>query len=170
MVEGKEVFVVIDMQNDFITGSLHNKDAASQVSSIAKRIQEARDAGAVICFTRDTHTEDYLETDEGKALPIKHCIKDTDGWQIEKTLSPRAGDVVIDKPHFGYLEWNKYFKDCNFTLCGTCTDICVVSNALILKALGAKVAVISSLCSGTSQKAHQEALDTMKSCQVAILP
>lgn len=168
MIEGKKVFVVIDMQNDFITGALSNKDAQSKVPSIAKRIQEERDNGCVICFTRDTHTEDYLETDEGKALPIKHCIKGTQGHQIDAALSPREGDIVIDKMHFGYIGWNKHFKNCSFTLCGTCTDICVVSNALILKAYGEKVRVISSLCSGTSQKAHLSALDTMKSCQVIV--
>lgn len=170
--EEKSVFVVIDMQNDFITGSLANKDAAAQVDAIAARIAQERQKGTVICYTRDTHTEDYLETDEGKALPVRHCIKGTHGWQIADALTPHEGDIVIDKPHFGYTQWDKHFAQSaqwDFTLCGTCTDICVVSNALILKAYGFPVRVVSSLCSGTSHKAHLAALDTMRSCQVTVL-
>lgn len=167
----KKALIVIDMQKDFVTGSLANAAAQAIVMPIVKRIDGFR--GAVFA-TRDTHGKDYLSSPEGKRLPITHCIKDTNGWQIVPEIAHALqfkNATIYDKPTFGTLSWD-FLKD--FTeveLVGTCTDICVVSNALIIKALfpAIQVRVNAPLCAGTSPENHEAALKVMKSCQIQII-
>lgn len=170
-MEGNEkmkTLIVIDMQNDFIDGSLGTKEAVAIVDNVKKKIAEYKSNGDEVIFTRDTHQANYLETSEGKNLPVEHCIEGTDGWQIADGLMVDGADV-IDKPSFGYTGWSKYnFEE--IELVGLCTDICVVSNALILKALfpEIKISVDSSCCAGVTPQTHNAALETMKMCQINI--
>lgn len=165
----KKTLIVVDMQNDFINGVLGTKEAESIVSNVKKKIEEYQANGDEIIFTRDTHQTDYMNTNEGKYLPVEHCIEGTDGWQIADGLEvPDA--IIINKPTFGYLDWSKY-KFEEIELIGLCTDICVVSNALILKAMfpEIKVSVDASCCAGVTPDSHNAALTTMKMCQVEVL-
>lgn len=165
----KKTLIVIDMQNDFINGALGTKEAEAIVSNVKKKIAEYQANGDEIIFTRDTHQADYMNTNEGKYLPVEHCIEGTDGWQIADGLEvPDA--IIINKPTFGYLDWSKFqFEE--IELIGLCTDICVVSNALILKAMfpEIKISVDASCCAGVTPDSHHAALTTMKMCQVEVL-
>ena len=167
----QRVLVVIDMQNDFITGNLKNADAEAIIPSLVQTIETFD--GAVLA-TRDTHEEDYLSTAEGKKLPVPHCIKGTNGWQIQKDIAQalaKRNAVILDKPTFGNLDWRVLNDVDEIVLTGTCTDICVVSNALILKATypDATVRVVKDLCAGTSKENHESALAVMACCQVEIV-
>lgn len=164
-----KVLIVIDMQNDFVTGSLGNKEAQAIIPNIKAKIKEYAERGDRIIFTRDTHTESYLNTPEGKKLPVKHCIKNTDGWQIVSGLETENCEY-IDKPTFGWLNWKGFGADDEIELIGVCTDICVVSNALILKAKypEAAISVDASCCAGVTPEKHNAALETMKSCQIDV--
>lgn len=174
-----KTLIVIDMQNDFVTGALGSKEAVAILPNVKKKIEEYISAGHEVIFTRDTHGEGYLETNEGKHLPVPHCIKDTDGWQVCVELDNSACEH-IDKPTFGYTDWDTEisidgsFKDRNFSsieIIGVCTDICVVSNALILRAMYPEVdiTVDASCCAGVTPESHQAALATMKSCQINVI-
>ncbi|MBO4864893.1 MAG: cysteine hydrolase [Eubacterium sp.] len=165
----KKTLIVIDMQNDFIDGSLGTKEAEAIVENVQAKIQEYKNRGDEIIFTRDTHHEDYMDTNEGKHLPVIHCIEGTDGWQIRQELDTEGAEI-INKPSFGYTGWDKYSFE-EVELIGLCTDICVVSNALILKALfpEIKVSVDSSCCAGVTPDSHEAALKTMQMCQVEII-
>ena len=165
----KKTLIVVDMQYDFIDGTLGSKEAVSIVENVKKKIDEYRNAGEEIIFTRDTHKENYLKTNEGKYLPVEHCIEGTKGWQIYEGLY-KKGDKCIDKPSFGYLNWKDYDLQ-EVELVGLCTDICVVSNALIIKAQypEIKVSVDASCCAGVTTESHDAALLTMKMCQVEII-
>ena len=163
-----KTLIVIDMQNDFIDGSLGTKEAVKIVENVKDKIAEYVKRGDEIIFTRDTHTENYLNTSEGKKLPVEHCIRGTHGWEIKDGLTV-DGAKIIDKPSFGYTGW----KEMNFSeieLVGLCTDICVVSNALILKALfpDVKISVDSSCCAGVTPQTHESALATMRMCQIEV--
>ena len=165
----KKTLIVIDMQNDFIDGSLGTDEAVKIVPNVRKKIEEYRSNGDEIIFTRDTHGEDYLSTPEGKKLPVVHCVKNTHGWQIADGLDvPDA--IHIDKPSFGYNQWDKFCFE-KIELVGLCTDICVVSNALILKALfpNAEISVDSACCAGVTPETHNSALATMKMCQIDVV-
>lgn len=164
-----KTLIVIDMQNDFITGSLGSSEAVAIYGNVKRKIEEYKEKGWEIIFTRDTHTENYLSTAEGKSLPVKHCIKGTDGWQIVGGLAD-SGAKIIDKPSFGFVGWGQYSFE-EIEIVGLCTDICVVSNALILKALfpEIKISVDSSCCAGVTPKTHDAALETMKMCQIEVL-
>lgn len=165
----KKTLIVVDMQKDFIDGALGSKEAMAIVDAVKAKIAVYRANGDEILFTRDTHGSDYLTTGEGKYLPVVHCVKGTDGWQIWDGLS-EEGDEIIDKPTFGFLGWNKYsFEDVE--LIGLCTDICVVSNALMIKAMfpEIKVSVDASCCAGVTPESHEAALTTMKMCQVEVI-
>lgn len=165
----KKTLIVVDMQKDFIDGSLGTKEAVAIVENVKKKIQEYRDRGDEIIFTRDTHQMDYMSTNEGKHLPVEHCIEGTEGWKIQAELEvPEA--IYIDKPTFGYLKWNEYNLE-EVELIGLCTDICVVSNALIIKALypEIKVTVDASCCAGVTPESHAAALTTMRMCQVEVI-
>jgi len=159
--------IVVDMQNDFITGTLGSKLAEAIVPNVVEKVKNF-DGKAI--FTRDTHFADYMQTQEGKKLPVEHCIKGTDGWQICDELKPFATDVV-DKITFGSIELPKMMTDADeIELCGLCTDICVISNAMILKATypEVKITVDSNCCAGVSVESHNTALDAMKAVQIEI--
>lgn len=176
----KKITIVIDMQNDFLTGALANPDAVSIIPSV---IEEIKNADYVI-YTRDTHGSDYMKTQEGKKLPVPHCIEKTWGWQIvdELILNTPNDYWIYNKPSFGYVDmWYDIFNDLDVdvfdkenvevTFCGTCTDICVVSNALIFKSLYPEltVNVKADACAGLTPEKHKAALDVMSSCQINII-
>jgi len=159
--------IVVDMQNDFITGTLGSKLAEAIVPNVVEKVKNFD--GKVI-FTRDTHFADYMQTQEGKNLPVEHCIKDTDGWQICDELKPYANEVV-DKITFGSVDLPKMIADADeIELCGLCTDICVISNAMILKATfpEVKITVDSKCCAGVSVESHNTALNAMKAVQIEV--
>lgn len=170
----EQVLIVVDMQNDFIDGALGTAEAEEIVDAVARTIREF--SGEVI-YTRDTHFEDYLKTQEGRNLPIPHCIKGTEGWQIHERLEVlrNDGQKVFDKNTFGSVELAEYLKEKNalkrVVLVGLCTDICVISNALLIKAYlpETEVAVIESCCAGVTPESHQNALRAMKSCQITVI-
>ena len=164
--------IVVDMQVDFITGSLGSELAMAIVPNVVEKV---KNFDGKIIFTRDTHFEDYLNTQEGKKLPVPHCIKDSDGWQICDELKPHA-ETVLDKLTFGSIELPKLLESFGepiekIELCGLCTDICVISNAMVLKAAfpGVPIAVDSSCSAGVTVESHNTALDAMKSVQIEIL-
>ena len=168
----KRALVVVDMQNDFLTGSLGSADCAAILPAVKSFLKAERERGTEILFTRDTHGEDYFSTQEGKNLPVSHCVKGTDGWQIADGLY--AGEKVFDKPTFGSLELAKYLQEKAFDeVCfiGVCTDICVISNAMLCKAFcpETKVFVKADCMAGTSKKAHEAAVKAMQSCQIFVI-
>lgn len=171
----KNVLIVVDMQKDFIDGALGTAEAVAIVPNVEKKLQEFE--GEVI-FTRDTHEENYMETQEGKNLPVPHCIRGTAGWEIDASLQKYVTGKCIDKPTFGSVELGAYLKELNdtepiesITLIGLCTDICVISNAMIAKATLPEVKVIidSACCAGVTPQSHNNALEAMKMCQIAII-
>lgn len=164
----KKTLIVVDMQKDFIDGALGSKEAVAIVENVKRKIAEYVENGDEIIFTRDTHQSNYMETNEGKNLPVEHCIEGTEGWMIQKDLEvPNA--IYIDKPTFGYLGWKDYNLE-QVEMVGLCTDICVVSNALIIKATfpEIEVSVDASCCAGVTPESHEAALTTMKMCQVKV--
>lgn len=174
----KKILLVIDMQKDFVTGALANKEAQKIIGNIQKKIGEYKKEGNLVFFTRDTHGEDYLNTQEGKLLPVVHCVKNSDGWQIINELAPEVSEMnVLDKPAFGSLALPQWLEEKlehkvpdEIELCGVCTDICVISNAMILKAAfpETKIIVEGDCCAGVSPESHQTALDAMKACQILV--
>lgn len=169
-----KILAVIDMQNDFIDGSLGTAEAVKIVDSVSKKIEKYRALGVEIIFTRDTHPQNYLSTNEGKRLPVEHCIKDSYGWQICKKLDI-DDSKIINKPTFGSYELAEYISQKSnvdeVELIGLCTDICVISNAILLKAKMPEIKIIvdSSCCAGVTVKSHENALDAMKMCQIDII-
>ena len=174
----KKLLIVVDMQNDFITGALGTKAAEMIVPLVAAKIKEYERCGnggdeCNIIFTRDTHHDNYLETQEGALLPVPHCIEGAPGHLIAEGLAV-CGYKIIDKPTFGSLELAEIAAAGGYDeieLCGLCTDICVVSNALILKVKlpETKVTVDASCCAGVTEESHAAALLTMKMCQVDVV-
>lgn len=170
----KKALIVVDMQKDFINGALGTKEAEAIVDNVAEVVKTFD--GDVI-FTRDTHTDKYMETQEGRNLPVLHCIKDTEGWQIDRKLASLRTDAmqIFDKPSFGsvalaeYLQAQKELE--SVTLIGVCTDICVISNALLIKAFlpEVEISVIEKCCAGVTPQSHQNALEAMKMCQIKIV-
>ena len=163
--------IVVDMQVGFITGSLGSADAQKIVSCVVEKV---KNFDGIVIFTRDTHGEDYLTTQEGTKLPVMHCIKNTAGWEICKELKPFVNNVV-DKITFGSVDLPDVIKGYNkeiesIELCGLCTDICVISNAMILKAAFPEVKIIvDGKCSaGVSKESHDTALNAMKAVQIEI--
>ena len=172
----RKLLIVVDMQNDFIDGSLGTKEAVSIVGAVCEKIR-SYPAGDVI-VTMDTHGEDYLSTQEGRNLPVIHCIRGTDGWQIRPEVAALLpGAKIYEKGTFGSCALAEDLKaisekeDLELELIGLCTDICVVSNALVLKAAmpEVKISVDAACCAGVTPEAHRAALDTMRSCQIRIL-
>lgn len=165
----KKTLLVIDMQNDFIDMALGTKEAVSIVPKVKDKIKEYIQTGNEVIFTRDTHSEDYLKTTEGKHLPVPHCIKGTKGWQIADGLYVE-GCKIIDKPNFGWPHWGSEALE-EVEIVGLCTDICVISNALIIKATfpDASVKVDANCCAGVTVETHEAALKTMAMCQVEII-
>lgn len=165
----KKTLIVIDMQNDFIDGALGSKEARDIVPRVQQKIAEYRERGDEIIFTRDTHNENYMETSEGMNLPVPHCVLGTHGWEISDKLE--VGDAeVINKQTFGWTHWQNH-SFAEIEIVGLCTDICVVSNALILKAMFPEVPITvdASCCAGVTPESHNAAIDTMRACQVNVI-
>lgn len=169
-----KVLVIVDMQNDFIDGALGTKEAQAIVPKVKEKLLSWRKEGELVLFTRDTHETDYLETQEGKKLPVSHCIRGTKGWEISAEL-PTETDQIVDKPTFGSLELAEYVKGLknleSMELVGLCTDICVISNALLLKAALPEtiIRVDASCCAGVTPESHRNALEAMKMCQIEVI-
>ncbi len=169
----KKLLVVVDMQNDFIGGPLGTKEAETVVPAVAARIKRAKADGDEILFTRDTHGDDYLAGAEGKKLPVAHCLRGTYGWQIDGRLDA-AGAKILDKPAFGSVALGEYVRSGGYgeiELVGVCTDICVISNALLVKAFSpeTRVAVRRDCCAGVTPESHENALRAMAVCQIEII-
>lgn len=182
------ILVVVDMQNDFVTGPLGSDEAIAARGNIVKLIKELGNTDFII-FTRDTHSAyDYFDSQEGRKLPVAHCIKNTEGWRVCDELIRAAGPHApyiefFDKPNFGSIElayeieelieeeWDSNKGNITIELCGVCTDICVVSNALILKAFLPEetIMVHKTCCAGTTPENHEAALKTMASCQIEVV-
>lgn len=179
----KKILVVVDMQNDFITGSLGTKEAVAIVPNVIEKIKEY-DINDVY-VTRDTHQADYMSTNEGKHLPVEHCIENTWGWEIEDSVKKAVeGAKTVNKPTFGSTELASMLakvyeelpvsengaKEFSIELIGLCTDICVVSNALLLKAQMPEItiSVDSKCCAGVTPESHEAALTTMRMCQIEV--
>ncbi len=176
-MQAKKALIVIDMQNDFITGTLANKEAEAILEDVGKQIRKCQDEGTAVFFTRDTHEDDYLQTQEGRMLPVPHCIRGTEGWQIAESLRIYANEEnTFDKTSFGSLQLPEQIRKAmggvpqELVLCGVCTDICVISNGLILKAAfrQAPVRVLKSCCAGVTPQSHEIAIAAMKACQIII--
>ena len=165
----KKTLIVVDMQNDFIDMALGTAEAVAIVPAVTAKIESYVNLGDEVIFTRDTHEENYLSTPEGKKLPVPHCIKGTKGWQIADGLYVE-GCKIIDKPNFGWPHWDEERFEA-VELVGLCTDICVVSNALIIKAMhpDAAVTVDSRCCAGVTPESHEAALKTMQMCQIDVI-
>ena len=175
-----KVLVVVDMQNDFLTGVLGNKECAGVVPNVVDLIQSQK-WDLIIC-TQDTHEENYLETQEGKKLPVTHCVMNTEGWKlnddVNKALIGRNVHFVM-KPSFGSMGlahkvdglYKEYKEELELTFCGVCTGICVISNVLIAKASApeAKVEVVENACACVTPESHKIAIEAMKTCQVDII-
>lgn len=170
----QDILVVVDMQNDFIDGTLGTKEAEAIVPAVERKVREF--PGRVI-FTRDTHDESYLNTQEGRKLPVPHCIRGTAGWEIHPALDKLRKEPAIDKPVFGsvvlgeeLLEANRSEPVASVTLVGLCTDICVIANALLARAFlpEAEIIVDAACCAGVTPESHRNALEAMKVCQVRI--
>ena len=164
--------IVVDMQVDFITGSLGSELATAIVPNV---VEKAKSFDGKIIFTRDTHFDNYMQTQEGRNLPVPHCIKDSDGWQICDELKPYVS-TVIDKLTFGSIDLPDIIKSYeeeieSIELCGLCTDICVISNAMLLKAAFPEVHItVDSACSaGVSVESHNTALNAMRAVQIEII-
>ena len=165
----KKTLIVVDMQNDFIHMALGTAEAVAIVPAVKAKIESYARNGHEIIYTRDTHGENYLDTPEGKKLPVPHCIRGTEGWQIADGLYV-PGSRIIDKPNFGWPHWDELELE-EVELVGLCTDICVVSNALIIKAAfpDAVVKVDKTCCAGVTPATHEAALATMAMCQIDVI-
>lgn len=172
----RKLLLVIDMQTDFVDGALGTAEAVAIIPNVLREIAKF-DKNDIIA-TRDTHPESYMESREGRYLPVPHCIKGTDGWQIHPEIAPALeGCKVIDKPTFGSTELCDHIvkiaenEEIEVTLVGLCTDICVVSNAMLIKAAlpEINVKVIADACAGVTPDTHSAALTTMKMCQIDII-
>lgn len=171
----KKLLIVVDMQKDFVDGALGSKEAVAIVDNVVNKIQTF---DGDIIVTYDTHHDNYMETQEGKYLPVPHCIKGTDGWMLDKNVQTALENMsykTIEKPTFGSTELSDFIKE-NYIpdeieLIGLCTDICVVSNALLLKAnfLETKISVDAKCCAGVTPDTHNAALTTMKMCQINVI-
>ena len=171
----QDILVVVDMQNDFIDGALGTKEAVSIVPLVKDKITNF--PGKVF-FTRDTHQDNYMDTQEGRNLPVPHCIKETEGWQIRHELDVLRQNEAIDKPTFGSVELGQLLVEVNakesinsITFVGLCTDICVISNAMLAKAFLPNVQIIidSKCCAGVTPESHETALSAMKACQIKVV-
>ena len=171
----QNVLIVVDMQNDFIDGALGTKEAVAIVPNVLEKV---KNFDGTILFTRDTHEENYMETQEGKNLPVPHCIKGTQGWQIRQELEELRTTEAIDKVTFGSSELPEKLLALHeenaiesITFVGLCTDICVISNVMITKAFLPEVEIMvdASCCAGVTPQTHENALEAMKMCQVKVV-
>ncbi len=176
----QKFLIVVDMQKDFIDGSLGTSEAQLIVPAVCARIRACREAGYTVIATLDTHEENYLETREGKHLPIPHCIRGTEGWRIRPEVMDALGDdaILVEKPTFGSERLPQIIREKTegeepvaIELLGLCTDICVVSNALLLKAAFPETGftVHVDCCAGVTPEKHEAAMETMRSCQIEVI-
>ena len=174
-----KILVVIDMQKDFTTGVLGNPQTAAAANAVSEKIKayKANHPDIPVVYTMDTHTENYLDTQEGKNLPVVHCVKGTDGWQLDPKVAQVISDkdIMVEKPSFGSSELADYIRQAangenieSIELVGVCTDICVISNAMILKAAFPEVPLIvdGKCCAGVTPESHENALKAMSACQI----
>lgn len=178
--------IVIDMQNDFCIGALKNDNAVAVIPFIKAQIENARKNGVKIIYTRDTHGSDYMETGEGKHLPVSHCIRDTKGWQIVDELAPKGGVliynpgvpikldadvIVINKTHFGFDEWRRFIpENSEVTICGTVASICVAANVSAIKSIeGVEVNVLKDGVADLNESMKEAALKVMAAQQANII-
>lgn len=179
-MEQKKFLIVVDMQKDFIDGSLGTGEAQAIVPAVGARIRECKEAGYTVIATLDTHEENYMETREGKHLPVPHCIKNTEGWRIRPEVMDALGKdaLLVEKPTFGSVRLPQIIRDRSgedgpeaIELLGLCTDICVVSNAMLLKAAFPETdfTVHADCCAGVTPQKHEAALETMRSCQISVI-
>ncbi len=170
-----KILVVVDMQNDFIDGALGTREAEKIVCRVAQKIRAAREHNEQIIFTQDTHTPDYLNTQEGTLLPVVHCVKGTDGFDLCPPIAELVDDsIIFEKSTFGSVALAKYLcklKPDEVELVGVCTDICVISNALMIKSFlsETKIVVDSNCCAGVTPQSHENALNAMKMCQISVI-
>ncbi len=167
-----KALIVVDMQNDFVDGTLGTKEAGQIVPTVVNKVKSAIKNNECIIFTKDTHYSNYLSTSEGKKLPVEHCIKGSNGWEIIPQLKEYAVNV-IEKNTFGSVKLPEEVKNCDkIELVGLCTDICVISNALLLKAFFPEkdISVDVSCCAGVTPQSHNNAIEAMKMCQINIYP
>ena len=188
-----KVLVIVDMQTDFISGSLGTPEAQAIVPNVVEKLRNHKNTDTVVLFTKDTHYKDYLATPEGEKLPVEHCIEGTEGWAIDRTIHNEfksggyatysAGDIVngrIIKPTFGSYDLIDVLCDIDaqtkegifeIEFCGVCTDICVISNVLMTKAAFWNVPIVvdASCCAGVTPEKHAAALEVMKSCQIDVI-
>jgi len=171
----RKMLIVVDMQNDFIDGALGTAEAQAIVGNVVAEIRKYPSENVIA--TRDTHPENYMETLEGRHLPVPHCIRGTEGWQIRAEVAAALGEaLIIDKPTFGSVALAEQLRalaerePLEITLCGLCTDICVVSNALLIKAYlpETPVNVLAGCCAGVTPESHAAALQTMTMCQIKV--
>ena len=171
----RNVLIVVDMQNDFIDGALGTKEAVAIVPAVKKKIEEF---DGLVLFTRDTHEADYLQTQEGRNLPVEHCIRDSFGWQIREELDALRTTAPVDKVTFGSAELGPLLQKLNgeeaigeITFIGLCTDICVISNVMIAKAFLPEVPICvdASCCAGVTPASHENALQAMEVCQIKVV-
>ena len=173
------ILIVVDMQKDFVDGALGTAEAAAIVPAVVEKIRAYRAADDLVIATRDTHEENYLSTQEGRYLPVRHCIRNTEGWRIRPEVARLLGGCVsLEKPTFGSMnlfgllyQLSEGEKEIGIELIGLCTDICVVSNALLLKAAfpEADISVRRDCCAGVIPEKHEAALMTMASCQIDVI-
>ena len=182
-----KALIIVDMQNDFIDGALGTPEAQAIVENVVNKMKEHKHTDTIILFTKDTHGEDYMNTPEGKKLPIPHCIEGTPGWSIAKPIASEfkaagymtySSNTVVNgrvlKPTFGSYDLLNILDDIDLDeieLCGVCTDICVISNAIMIKNYfpDVKVTVDASCCAGVTPEKHTAALEVMKSCQIEVI-
>lgn len=184
-----KALIIVDMQNDFIDGALGTPEAQAIVPNVVNKMKEHKNTDTIILFTKDTHKENYLDTPEGKKLPVPHCIEGTPGWSIAKPIGSEfkadgymtysSGKVIngrVLKPTFGSYDLLKILDNDEIELdeielCGVCTDICVISNAIMIKNFfpDVKVTVDASCCAGVTPEKHAAALEVMKSCQIDVI-
>lgn len=181
-----KVLVIVDMQNDFIDGSLGTDEAKAIVPNVVRKIEQS--TGDLILFTKDTHSSDYLETQEGRNLPIEHCIEETNGWMInddvrnawlrniKTVIDSNIKDNTICKNTFGSKDLVKHLEKLEANIneiefVGLCTDVCVISNAILVKAFlpEVKITVDASCCAGVTPESHNIALDAMRACQINVI-
>lgn len=181
--EKKKVLIVVDVQNDFVYGSLGTPEAEAIIPKIKEKFEEYKNNGDYVVYTMDTHNSDYLNTSEGKKLPVEHCIYRTSGWEVIDEIHPAKNNcnnfMVCKKSTFGYegWDWEEMFGtdsdigNLNIEIIGVCTDICVITNALLIKTYypEAEITVDASCCAGTTPEKHKAALDVMESCQINVI-
>lgn len=176
-----EILIVVDMQTDFVDGALGTKEAVAILPAVVAKIEDYKARGGIILATQDTHADNYMDTSEGRNLPVVHCVKGSDGWQLHPTVAAALPEnaVILEKPTFGSTQLvdvvGEYVaqygqENVHVELIGICTDICVVSNALLLKAnfYEMPIALDAACCAGVTPESHNAALTTMTMCQIAV--